>query len=62
MVTASEVIKKSIAKFKNEAENYARYLQNKEKEKRIQTRLKEEKKKKVHEMNAESKNEEVKED
>ena len=40
-VTASEVIKRAVAKFKDEAENYTRYLQDKEEEKRMQQRLEE---------------------
>ena len=41
-VTASEVIKRAVAKFKNEEQNYATDLQNKEEEKRMQRRLEEE--------------------
>ena len=35
-VTASEVIKKAVAKFKHEAENYTKYLLDKEEEKTMQ--------------------------
>ena len=41
-VTTSEVIKRAVAKFKDETENYAKYLQDKEEEKRMQRRLVEE--------------------
>ena len=41
-VTTSEVIKTAVAKFKDETENYAKYLQDKEEEKRMQRRLVEE--------------------
>ena len=52
-VTASEVIKRAIAKFKVEAENCKRYLQDKEEEKRMQRRLEEERT--IQEMKAEMK-------
>ena len=52
-VTASEVIKRAIAKLKDEAENYKRFLQDKEEEKRMQRRLEEERR--IQEMKAEMK-------
>ena len=52
-VTTTEVIKKAIAKFKNEAENDAIYLQDKEDKKRMQRRLEEERR--IQEMKAEMK-------
>ena len=52
-MTASEVIKKAIAKLKDEAENYKRFLQDKEKEKRMQRKLEEERR--IQEMKAEMK-------
>ena len=33
-MTTSEVIKRAVAEFKDETENYARYLQDKEEEKK----------------------------
>ena len=51
-VTASEVIKKAIAKLKYEAENYATDLQDKEEEKRMQRRLEE---RRIQEMKVEMK-------
>ena len=52
-VTTTEVIKKAIAKFKNEAENDAIYLQDKEDKKRMERRLEEERR--IQEMKAEMK-------
>ena len=52
-VTTSEVIKRAVAKFKDDAENYGRYLQDKEQEKRMQRRLEEERR--IQEMKAEMK-------
>ena len=52
-MTASEVIKKAIAKLKDEAENYKRFLQDKEKEKRMQRKLEEERR--ILEMKAKMK-------
>ena len=52
-VTGSEVIKRAVAKFKDDAENYTRYLQDKEEEKRVQRRLEEEKR--IQEMKVEMK-------
>ena len=52
-MTTSEVIKRAIAKFKDEAGNYKRYLHDKEEEKRMQRRLEEERR--IQEMKAEMK-------
>ena len=52
-VTTNEVIKRAVPKFKDEAENYTRYLQDKEEEKRMQRRLEEERG--IQEMKAEMK-------
>ena len=52
-MTKSEVIKRPVAKFKDEAENYTRYLQDKEEEKRMQRRLEQERR--IQEMKAEMK-------
>ena len=52
-VTTSEVIKRAIAKFKDEAGNYKRYLHDKEEEKRMQRRLEEERR--IQEIKAEMK-------
>ena len=52
-MTTSEVIKRAIAKFKDETENCTRYLQDKEEEKRMQRSLEEERR--VQEMKAEMK-------
>ena len=41
-VITNEVIKRAAAKFKDEAENCTRYLQDKEEEKRMQRSLEEE--------------------
>ena len=52
-VTTNEVIKRAVAKFIDEAENYTRYRQDKEEEKRMQRRLEEERR--IQEMKAEMK-------
>ena len=52
-VTASEVIKRAVAKFKDEEENYTSYLQDKKEEKRMQRRLEEERR--IQEIKAEMK-------
>ena len=52
-MTTSEVIKRAIAKFKDEAGNYKRYLHDKEEEKRMQRRLEEERR--IQEIKAEMK-------
>ena len=49
-VTASEVIKRAVAKFKDEEENYTSYLQDKKEEKRMQRRL--EKERRIQEIKA----------
>ena len=52
-MTTSEVIKRAVSKFKDEGENYARYLKDKEEKRRIQRRLEEERR--IQEMKAEMK-------